>query len=157
MIDFICSWNFVEKILTAIPALISAGIAYWAFRWNKEREQHHFRVCCQCLHEEISSHQGWVDLILYEAPLSQEIVSTLPITKDFDHLKYDDAFRHMPVKDFRAIFAYYHRVEMQQFLIQKIMDRPLAPFVQESVLKSLLENREDVLKILEHYIEKRSK
>lgn len=157
VIDFIPPWNFVEKILTALPALISAGIAYLAFQWNRNREQHHFRVCCQCLHREVASHRDWIELILNEKPLSKEIVSTQPITKDFDHLKYDDAFRYMPVEDFRAIFAYYQKIEMQQFLIQKLPGSPLSQFVKESDLRILLRYQCRILETLDSYIKKRSK
>ena len=157
MNDFIPPWSFLEKVLTAVPALLSAIIAVVAFLWNRNREQHHCRVCCQCLREEVASHQDWIELILYGTPFSKEIVLTQAITKDFDHLKYDDAFRYMPVEDFRAIFAYYQNIEMQQFLLQRIADRPFSDFVRESELQALLERRERILKILEYHIAKRSK
>ena len=156
MNDFIF-WNIAEKSLSTIPAIISGGIAFFALRWNRDRERHHFRVCCQCLREEVASHQDWIELILYGTPFSKEIVLTQAITKDFDHLKYDDAFRYMPVEDFRAIFAYYQNIEMQQFLLQRIADRPFSDFVRESELQALLERRERILKILEYHIAKRSK
>ena len=63
----------------------------------------------------------------------------------------------MPVEDFRAIFAYYQSIEMQQFLLQRIADRPFSDFVRESELQALLERRERILKILEYHIAKRSK
>ena len=156
MNDFIPPWSFLEKVLTAVPALLSAIIAVVAFLWNRNREQHHFHVCCQCLREEVASHQDWIELILYGTPFSKEIVLTQPITKDFDHLKYDDAFRYMPVEDFRAIFAYYQKIEMQQFLLHKIVDRPFSDFVKESELKALSASSECVLKLLEYHIAKRS-
>ena len=157
MNDFIFWWNIIEKVLVALPAFISWWIARKALDWNKDRERHHFRVCCQCLREEVASHQDWIELILYGTPFSKEIVLTQAITKDFDHLKYDDAFRYMPVEDFRAIFAYYQNIEMQQFLLQRIADRPFSDFVRESELQALLERRERILKILEYHIAKRSK
>ena len=157
MNDFIFWWNIIEKVLVAVPAFISWWIARKALDWNKDREHHHFRVCCQCLREEVASHQDWIELILYGTPFSKEIVLTQPITKDFDHLKYDDAFRYMPVEDFRAIFHYYQNIEMQQFLLHRIADRPFSDFVKESELKALSESRECVLKLLEYHIAKRSK
>lgn len=157
MTDFIPPWSVFEKVLALIPAGISVYIANKALKWNKDRERHHFRVCCQCLREEVASHRDWIETILDETPLSKEIVLSQPVTKDFDHLKYDDAFRYMPVEDFRAIFAYYQSIETHQFLLQKITDRPFSDFVRESDLQSLLEFRECILKILEYHIAKRSK
>lgn len=156
MTDFIPPWSFLEKGLSAVPAILSAIIAGWALRWNRKRERHHFRVCCQCLREEVASHQGWIKLILHGTPLSKEIVLSQSVAKDFNHLKYDDAFRYMPVEDFRAIFAYYQSIEMQQFLLQRIADRPFSDFVRENDLQSLLESRERILKILEYHIAKRA-
>ena len=59
MID-IPPWSFFEKLFAIIPAIISGVIALIALRWNQKREHHHFRVCCQCLREEIDSHKDWI-------------------------------------------------------------------------------------------------
>ena len=63
----------------------------------------------------------------------------------------------MPVEDFRAIFAYYQKIEMQQFLIQKLPDSPLSQFVKESDLRILLQHQCRILETLDSYIKKRSK
>ena len=153
MIDFIPPWSFFEKVLAIIPAAVSAWIARAALNWNQERERHRFRVCCQCLREEVDSHKNWIECALHhDIPLSREIVLSQPITRDFERLKYDDTFRFMPADDFSSLFAYYQGIEVQHLLIQKTPDHSMSKIVKESGIELLLEHRERLLKILDHHI-----
>lgn len=155
MIDFIPPWSFFEKLFAIVPAGVSAWIAYKALNWNQEREQHHFRVCCQCLREEVNSHKSWIELALhYDAPLSRELVLNQPITRDFERLKYDDTFRFMPASDFSKLFTYYQEIEIQHLVIQKTPDYSMSKVVKEIGTELLLEHREKLLKILDYHIKK---
>lgn len=157
MID-IPPWSFFEKLLTIVPAALSVWIARAALNWNKERERHHFRVCCQCLREEVDYHKNWIEFILYhDIPLSREIVLNQPVTRDFDRLKYDDAFRFMPTEDFSKLFIYYQGIEIHRLLIQKTPDYSMSKVVKESGIESLLERREKLLKMLDHHIKNAGK
>lgn len=80
-----------------------------------------------------------------------------PVTRDFDRLKYDDAFRFMPTEDFSKLFIYYQRIEIYRLLIQKTPDYSMSNVIKESGIESLLERREKLLKMLDHHIKNAGK